>query len=228
MRRTLSSGLRMMLMLNVPATMGLMTLAWPIIALIFQHGSFTRGDADATAVALACYAPGLIGYSAVRLAAPAFYALHDSRTPVMVSVVSVGLNVTLNLALVQSLGYAGLALGTATAALFNAGLLLWLLRLRLGGLDEARVGAAFGKIVLASLVMALAAWRLDVLLAAAMPESQASALWTLLVRLVRVTADIGGALVVLALTARLFRLQELTDALAMLRARLSRPDKPSL
>jgi putative peptidoglycan lipid II flippase len=224
MRRTLSSGLRMMLMLNVPATAGLITLAWPIIALIFQHGSFTRADTNATALALACYAPGLVGYSAVRLAAPAFYALHDSRTPVMVSVASVALNVMLNLTLVRVLSYAGLALGTAAAALFNAGLLLWLLRRRLGGLDGSRLAAAFGKIVVASLVMAFAAWQLDGVLAAALPEPQASTLWTIVARLVRVTTDIGGALVVLAVAARLLRLQELTDAVAMVRARLLRPE----
>jgi putative peptidoglycan lipid II flippase len=83
MRRTVSSALRMMLMMNVPATLGLVALATPIVALIFQHGSFTADATVGTAAALVFYAPGLVGYSAVKLAVPAFYALRDSRTPVI-------------------------------------------------------------------------------------------------------------------------------------------------
>ena len=85
MRETVSNGLRMMLMLNVPATIGLMVLATPIVALIFEHGAFTPAHTAATAAALAFYAPGLVGYSAVKIAVPSFYALRDSRTPAIVS-----------------------------------------------------------------------------------------------------------------------------------------------
>src|SRR5688572_19260088 len=92
-RRAVSSGLRMMLMLNVPATVGLFVLATPIVALIFERGRFTPADTAATAAALACYAPGLIGYSAVKLISPAFYAMNNSRIPVVASAVSVLFNV---------------------------------------------------------------------------------------------------------------------------------------
>ena len=67
------------------------------------------------------YAPGLIGYSAVKIASPTFYSLRDSRTPVIVSVLTVAINLVLNITLVRVLGYRGLALGTALAAIFNAG-----------------------------------------------------------------------------------------------------------
>ena len=132
MRDTVSSGLRLMLMLNVPATVGLMVLATPIVALIFEHGRFTAANTAATAAALACYAPGLIGYSAVKIAVPAFYSLRDSRTPVLVSVTTVLVNVGLNLTLVRLMGFQGLALGTAVSAIFNAGVLLWLLAVPAG------------------------------------------------------------------------------------------------
>jgi len=107
MRRTIAAGLRLMLALNVPATVGLIALATPIVALIFERGSFTAADTPATAAALVFYAPGLLGYSAVKLASPTFYALQDSRTPVAVSILSVGVNVVLNLTLVRVLGYRG-------------------------------------------------------------------------------------------------------------------------
>ena len=97
MRGTFSSALRMMLMLNVPATVGLVALSTPIVALLFEHGSFTAAATAATAAALVCYAPGLIGYSAIKLAVPAFYSLQDSRTPVLAGAVSVAFNLTVNL-----------------------------------------------------------------------------------------------------------------------------------
>ena len=124
-----------MLMLNVPATVGLMVLARPIVALLLERGRFTPLDTAATAAALMCYAPGLLGYSAVKIASPMFYSLRDSRTPVLVSVASVAVNLVVNLVLVACFGFRGLAAGTAFAATFNAGALLWLLRGRLSGIE---------------------------------------------------------------------------------------------
>ena len=84
-----------------------MVLAVPIVRLIFERGSFTSADTQATALALACFAPGIVGYAAVRLAVPRFYALGTSLTPALVSVGSVGLNIVLSLVLVRVLGLSG-------------------------------------------------------------------------------------------------------------------------
>lgn len=216
MRGAISNGLRLMLTLNVPATVGLVVLATPIVALIFEHGKFTASDTAATAAALACYAPGLLGYSAVKIAVPSFYALHDSRTPVMVSVTTVVVNVILNLLLVRVMSFQGLALGTALSAIFNASLLLWVLRARLGGLDGRRVGASLLRITAASLVMGLAAWGTDHAIAAWWPLHAFPAL------LLRVGLSIGVALVVLDVAARAFRVQEYTEARGMVVSRLAR------
>ena len=157
-RRAVSSGLRMMLMLNVPATAGLLVLATPIVRLIYERGRFSEADTVATAAALVCYSPGLMAYSTVKLVSPAFYALGNSRVPVIASAASVAFNVAANLVLVRTMGHRGLALGTAAAALLNAGVLLTLLRTRLGGIEGSRLLTAFLKISAASLVMALAAY----------------------------------------------------------------------
>jgi putative peptidoglycan lipid II flippase len=216
LKETLSSGLRLMLMLNVPATLGLMVLAGPIIELIFQYGAFTPRDTEATAIALVCYAPGLIGYSAVRIAVPTFYALRDSRTPVLVSMTTMAVNIVLNVSLVRAIGYRGLALGTALAALFNAGTLLWLLGRRLSGLDHRRIAIALGKILAASIVMAGAAAEADLVLQALLPGAH------VVTRLARVSGAIGSALIVLALAARLLRIEEFNDAMGQVRNRLAR------
>jgi hypothetical protein len=101
----------------------------------------------------------------VKLASPAFYALRDARTPVMVSILSMVVNVGLNLALVGPFGYRGLAVGTALAAVFNAGALVILLRRKLGGLDERRVAGALARILAASLVMGAAVLGIDAFVA---------------------------------------------------------------
>ena len=214
MQRTISSALRMMLMLNVPATVGLIALAHPIVALLLQRGHFTPHDTDATAAALLFYAPGLVGYSAVKIASPSFYSLGDSRTPVTVSVVAVLTNLTINLLLVRVMGYRGLALGTALAAMFNAGMLLWLLRRRLGGLEERRVLIAFVKISAASVVMGAAAVFASSWLASLMPPTNT------LSRAIQLAAAIGVGLVVLVAAARLLRLAEFDEAFGRVLRRL--------
>ena len=82
-------------------------LARPIVAVIFEHGEFTAADTVATAAALQFYAIGLVGYSVVRIISPTFYALGRSRVPVMVSALSVLVNVALNVTLVRFIGYRG-------------------------------------------------------------------------------------------------------------------------
>src|SRR5690606_6121348 len=84
MRQTLSSSIRLMLMLSVPATVGLMVLARPIIQVIFERGEFTADSTTLVAGALLCYAPGIVGYSIVKIASPCFYAMKDAKTPITV------------------------------------------------------------------------------------------------------------------------------------------------
>ena len=206
-RSTVSRGLRMMLMLNVPATVGLIVLAEPIIAMIYERQAFIAYDTTSTAAALMFYAPGLLGYSAVKIASPTFYSLRDSRTPVIVSVISIAVNLALNLALVRVLGYRGLALGTALAAIFNAVVLLWLLRRRLGGLDGRDLAIALTKITAASAVMGAVAYFAAQWLIAMTPDGGEIA------KGIRVFGAIGLALVALAISAKLLRIGEF-DAVA--------------
>jgi putative peptidoglycan lipid II flippase len=216
MQRTVSNGLRLMLVLNVPATVGLIALARPIIELLFERGRFLPADTVATADAVMLYAIGLVGYSTVKLAAPSFYALRDSRTPVTVSVVAVLLNIALNVSLVRVMGYRGLALGTALAAVLNALVLMVLLRRRLGGIDGRRVGATFAKITAASVLMGLAAMFVEEWLRDVVPGG------SVFIRACRVSAAIAVGLVTLTAAARLLRLEELSEATGRIVRRLRR------
>ena len=191
----------------VPATVGLIVLAEPIVRLIFERGEFTSMDTHATALALACYAPGIIGYSAVRLTVPTFYALGTSLTPAYVSVGSMALNIALNLTLVRVLGYQGLALGTAIAALANATMLLALLKPRLGGLDGAALGTSLVKIGIAAGVMGFAVHAAETWVTTRWPDPDfATTALTL-------SSEIALGLVVLAGMARMLRIVEFKTAL---------------
>lgn len=216
MRRTISHGLRLMLMLMVPATVGLIVLAEPIVRLIFERGEFTPADTQATALALTCYAPAIVGYSAVRLAVPSFYALGTSLTPALVSVGTVMINIVLNLILVRVLGYQGLALGTAIAALGNAAMLLALLGRRLDGLDGATIANCFVRIAVAATVMGAAVWLADQWFAARWPDS---GLW---IQMLTVGSEISVGLVVLGAMARLLGIAEFNQAVHQVQTRLSR------
>lgn len=221
-RRTVSSSLRLMLMLSVPATIGLVVLASPIIEFIFERGAFTPDSTALTAMALVAYAPGLIGYSAVKIASPTFYALSDSRTPVIVSVTTIALNLGLNLTLVRVMGFQGLAVGTAVAALFNALALLFLLGRRLDGLDGRRVWLAFAKILIASVVMGAAAWATERWLDAVLPAMSwaGNSLSVTLRAGLRVFGAIAAGVVTLAVVAWALRLQEFLDAWHKVSARI--------
>ena len=206
MRRTVAWGLRLMLVICVPAVVGLMVLAGPIVELIFQRGRFTPESTMMVASALIFYAPGIVGYSIVKIASPSFYSLQDARTPVIVSVVTIAANLALNLWLNSLMGFRGLALGTAIAANINAGLLLYLLSRRIGGIDRPRVLQTFAKISVAAAAMGAAAWAGEAWLHGVLPAP------TLLARLARVIGAIAIALAVLAASAHLLRLEEFSAA----------------
>jgi putative peptidoglycan lipid II flippase len=215
LRETLSSGLRMMLMLSVPATVGLIVLATPIVELIFERGEFSTADTAATAAALAFYAPGLVGYSAVKIMVPVFYALREARTAVIVSAATVALNIVLNLTLVGILGFRGLALGTAIAAAFNGGVLLLLLRSRLGEIDGRRLAVSACKIVVATAAMGAVTVAMNRWMAMAVPGEG------VFVLAVRLGATILVALLVLGISARAVRIPEFAGAMSALSSRFT-------
>jgi putative peptidoglycan lipid II flippase len=212
-RRTIADGLTLMLVLNVPATVGLIVLATPIVRVIFERAAFTPADTAATAAAVRFYALGLVGYSIVRIASPVFYALGQNRTPVMISVATVLANALLNVALVRVMGYQGLALGTSIAALFNAALLMFFLRRRLDGIDGGRVAGSLLRIVLASAVMGAAAVGTDIVAGIWLPGTG------LMVQIIRLAATIALAIGVLSVAAYLLRIREFHDGVALVTRR---------
>ncbi|NPA90100.1 MAG: murein biosynthesis integral membrane protein MurJ [Chloroflexi bacterium] len=155
MRRTVSALLRNILFLTLPATVALYTLAQPLIAVLFQRRAFDITSTQLTAVALQAYALGLCGHAVVEILARAFYALHDTRTPVLIGITAMALNILLNLWWIHPLGHTGLALANSVATLIEGGWLLVMLHRRLGGVLTRELGNSLLKQVGAAL---LAGW----------------------------------------------------------------------
>lgn len=158
LRTTVTTTLRGILFLAIPAAVGLLTWRTPLVRLLLERGEFTAQSTALTTAALAFYSIGLIGHSAVEILARAFYALHDTRTPVIVGVSTMALNVVLSLLLRGPLLHGGLALANTLAILLEMTLLFILLSRRIGGLDWRGLTATAVKTSAASLAMGAALW----------------------------------------------------------------------
>jgi putative peptidoglycan lipid II flippase len=158
MRATLQRGLRMVLFLTVPSTVGLALLGVPIIRLIYEHGKFSPHATLETARALSGYAVGLVAYASIKVVAPAFYALGRTRVPLIASVSAVAANLVWNIATFRRFGHVGLALGTSIAALVNAAVLVFAFEKLIHGFVSRELLLPFAKILAAAGVMAVAVW----------------------------------------------------------------------
>jgi putative peptidoglycan lipid II flippase len=151
-------GLRLVLVINIPAAAGLALLAEPIIRLLFQHGAFTAADTRLMTPVLAAYALGLPFISFTSLALRGFYALRDTGTPVKAAALSFGVNVVLSVVLMRWLSTVGLALASTAAVVAQAVFLQRALVRKQGGFAMAELVPNLGKILVATLAMAVAVW----------------------------------------------------------------------
>ncbi|MBI2940034.1 MAG: murein biosynthesis integral membrane protein MurJ [Chloroflexi bacterium] len=156
MERTVVDTLRVVLFLTIPAGVGLVILAQPIVRVLFERGSFQLASTEAVAGALQLYAIGLIGMAVVEIVTRAFYALQDTRTPVAVAGLAMVLNAALAVALLPALGYRALALALAVASLLEAVALFGLGTQRLPGVAQPELGGALLRNGVAAALMGLA------------------------------------------------------------------------
>jgi putative peptidoglycan lipid II flippase len=148
-------ALELGMLLTLPAAVGLMVLASPIVQVLFQRGAFTGDTADQTALALAAYAAGLPAFVLIKVFQPGFFARQDTKTPVKVAAFAVVLNLVLNLILMRYYAHVGLAMATAIAAWVNTAALALLLNRRGYFSIDNRAASRIARTLAASSVMAL-------------------------------------------------------------------------
>ena len=146
-------GLRLVLVINVPAAVGLAFLGAPVIRLIYQHGHFTANDAQAMAGLLTLFVIGMPFFSLVNLTVRAFYACKDTATPVKIAAIDFLINLTLSLVLMRWLGVAGLVIASTSAIIAQCLLLQRALKKRMPQMTFTPLWPSVGKVLLATAAM---------------------------------------------------------------------------
>lgn len=213
MRRTFGQALRTVLFIEVPAAVGLFIFGGALIGVLFERGAFTSEMTLLVAYALRFYAIGLAGHAALEIVVRAFYALHDTWTPVFVGMATMILAIGLSIWWVGVLGFGGLALASSIAVLLETALLLALLRPRMGGIEGKELAVSLARTSVAAACMGVVLW----LFCERLPQlTGAAPLWALVV------IGAGSAALVYAVVAWMLRSPELRWAAAPLLRRVRR------
>ena len=158
LKDTFGYAVRLIIFLTIPSMVGLIILREPIVALLFQRGEFSSIATQLTAQALLYYAMGLGAFSAVKIVAATFFALKDTRTPMIMALVSLGANIGLGIILMRPLAHGGLALATSLASILNLGLLVHALRSKLGSLGWRSIMRSAYRTLLSAGFMGVVVW----------------------------------------------------------------------
>jgi putative peptidoglycan lipid II flippase len=215
MKESLAFGMRLTLFVTIPAMAGLMICATPIFSLLFMGGEFGYDKAQRCGVALVYYSLGLSLVAMVRVLVPAFYALKDTRTPVLIAFIAFLLNAGLSLILMRPLLHGGLALASSLSALGNFALLAIFLRRKIGPFGGKGIAVVALKSAIASLPVALAAWWGMGLLDWSQEGGQ-------ILKSALMCATVAGATGLYLGSAWLLRCEEVRDAMAMVRRKLGK------
>ena len=228
-RATLSSSIGLVFLLTIPSACGLILLGRPIISLIYQRGAFTASDTEMVAWALAGYSIGLVGYAAIKILSPAFYALDDARTPMIISLASILVNAVASYIFrgwfstfsvtpetPNGLGHVGLALSTSCVALVNFFALAYLLRRKIKRLEGRRILSSFVRIAVASAALSVSAYFTYSWLLKMLGEK------SFLERLIETFVPIAVGSVIFFVVARLLGVKELDQAVQSVMGRFKR------
>ena len=215
LKESLSFALALILLVTLPAALGLILCAVPVYSLFFMRGAFSFEDVHQTALALAAFAPGLLFVGISRVVVPTFYALKDTRTPVWISFGTLLVNAGLGVALMGPLRHTGLAMAVSIASAFNALVLLWALRRKIGSLGLSSLVRSLAGIVPAAALMGVFVW-----LVLRLGPWQAAG--ERLVKAGVLTVAVGGGIAIYAGGCLLLKVPEAAEAAALLRRKLGR------
>jgi putative peptidoglycan lipid II flippase len=215
-RSILAKGMRLAFLLTIPSTIGLVMLARPIIALIYERRTFVPADTTHTAEALQFYAVGLCAYAGIKVLAPAFYAIGKRNTPMMVSFFSIAVNYGLNqfFTFHLGLGHQGLALSVGLVALTNFLLLYILMHRETKRLETRQMAVTLAKLAVAGIALAAVCW---------LAQTRVfvhSADFGFLIRALALGVTITVAAVAFFSTAMLLGIEELDDLRAVVLRKL--------
>ena len=214
-RDSFSLALRGIMFVTIPISVGMMILARPLISVVFQHGLFTYEDTLTTVPSLVFFAFGIVEQSASVILPRTFYALQDTWTPVLLSGITLIVNIVLMNVLVKPLAQGGLALAISISGIVNMLLLLYFLKRKIGFIDGWKILNSLAKILFASTIMGMVVW-LVFRFTSIFADTN---FWGSLINLV-VGTCVGVA--VFLLLAVVLRMQELEFILQILRRKITK------
>jgi putative peptidoglycan lipid II flippase len=159
-RKIMGEGINIILIITVPATIGILILAKPMVRIFFQRGAFSEVATQMTSSALIFYSLGLVGSSLRLMLNKVYYSFQDTKTPMINGAIAVGLNIVLNLILIRYMAHAGLALATSISATFTTLLLFLDLRKKIGPMGLKKYLICFAKTLFASIIMGIVVYGL--------------------------------------------------------------------
>lgn len=214
LRQTLNHSLRQLTFLALPAALGMLVLAKPIIQVIYERGGFAPHTADMTALALSFYAPGLVAFSLLKILIPVFYAQQDMKTPVRIGMACTCLGVVLKLILMWPLRHAGIALATVITASAEVVVLVVLIHRRFGSPGWGNIFNSFLKMFSAAVAMSIVACITNHYCHSALASYNLSLQLT---RIISLFAAIGLAVIAYGACAFIFRCPEMAELWSALR-----------
>ncbi|MDQ7840748.1 MAG: murein biosynthesis integral membrane protein MurJ [bacterium] len=216
LRQTAVLGLRSLLFLTAPVSLGLAVFARPLVQLVFERGEFGPAATGVVAACLAAYAAGLVPVAAYYVVTRTFYSLKNMRTPVIIGGAMVFLNAVLAYAFMQRMGVAGIALASAVVAFANVGLLLWMLARELGPLGARRIVGTAGRVLVAAASAVWVGWMVA-------QRGLTDGRFAERADLLFLAVGVGAAVFVYLAACALLRVEELTLVRGLLRRRSARP-----
>lgn len=219
-KRAGSLGIRTVFLICLPASIGIIAIAEPLIRLLFQQGEFTSSMVTVTTQALIWYCVGTVAYAGTHVLSRSYYALQDTITPVAVAVLTIVCNIGFSLLLVEPMGHQGLALAYSLAGFINLALLLVVLRWKVGRMDGRRITANLAISLGASLLMYTAVKILLNAMLKVLPFTEKLNLT------VGVGCSVLAGVIIYSGIVYFFKLEETELVLKMIRNRLHRSERP--
>lgn len=229
-RETLADAMKLVFLLSIPSACGLIVLGDPIVGLIYERGEFDAFDTNMTAWALTAYSVGLAGYAAIKVLSPAFYAMDDAKTPMYISVASIGIHFITSFGMMQLLstvgvsperpngfGHVGVALATSIVAIVNFVVLAYFMRRKIARINGRDILASLVKISIASAAMSAVAYGSYYLLTNYFAADKH--FW---IRFAEAFVPMALAGITFLIAAKLLRVTELEKVVGMLRRKLGK------
>lgn len=215
MKKIMGYGVNLILLITIPATVGLIVLAKPIVEIAFQRGEFDATATIMTSQALIFYSVGLVAMALRLLITRVYYSLQDTKTPMINGAISVGFNIVLNLILVQYMEHAGLALATSMATTIATILMFYGLKKKIGSLGTLSYIKCGLKTGLISVIMGVVAYAVYHGLYGILGVSK-------LYNLISLLVSVGLAVIVYGVLCYIFKIEEVRDIVDKVMSRIKR------